>query len=114
MRGAAHKLANATEPAGIRLEVPDFLQHHFKALESIAYRIKRKHPNLKRNVKLDDALMDVVMDIKVSDGADWNTILPEHALAVVRDVPDTVRGGPSQTIGAAELSDLLGEDPGME
>ena len=67
---------------------------------------------MKRNVKLDDDKMDVYMDIKVSDSAEWNTILPEHAVTVSRRMPTRSDGaGSSRTLDQAELEDLLGELP---
>ena len=71
VRAAAHKLANSQTPAGIRLEVPDYLQTNFRALENIAFRLKKKHKNLRRNIKLDDHRLDVIMDVKVDDGSEW-------------------------------------------
>ena len=46
------------------------MQADFRALENIAFRIKKKHPNMRRNVKLDDDRLGVIMDIKVSESAE--------------------------------------------
>ena len=42
VRALAYKLANSAEPADIRLEVPDYLQANFRALENAAYRLKHE------------------------------------------------------------------------
>ena len=112
VRGAAYRLANCPHPAGIRLEVPDYLQKNFRALENIAYQIKQKNPHLKRNVKLDELRMDVVMDIQIKDRDDWKTVLPEHAEQAARarpQRPDT-RGASRAPICPDELSSLFGDD----
>ena len=69
------------------MEVPDYLQSNFRALENIAYCLKKKNSGLKRNVKLDDARLDVIMDIKLNDDSDWYTILPEHAVRASKEAP---------------------------
>ena len=48
VRASASKLAASLTPAGIRLEIPDYFQTNFRALENVAYRLKQKHPSLKR------------------------------------------------------------------
>ena len=106
VRGAASRLGACAEPCGIRLEVPDFLQADFRALENIAFRIKRKHPNMRRNVKLDDDRLGVIMDIKVSENAEWSRILPEHARAASGSSRPS-GGARERTLGAADLEDLV-------
>ena len=94
VRAAAHRLANYATPAGMRLEVPDVLQTNFRALENLDNKLKRKYKNLKRNVKLDDYRLDVVMDVKLHENADWSTILPENAIEAGKDLPDDRSGEP--------------------
>ena len=107
-----NRLGASREPGGIRLAVPDYLQKNFRSLENIAYKIKQNHPNLKRNIKLDDNRLDIYMDIKIDDSADWRKILPEHA----REAAATSGGGPSpgqqRTLGAADLTDLIAQGGG--
>ena len=60
VRRAARELAGDLQ-SGIRLEIPQFLQPNLKALESVSYVLRRKHPGMKHNVKFDDEKMDLVL-----------------------------------------------------
>ena len=109
VRGAAYRLASSPTRAGIRLEVPDFLQKNFRAraLENIAYRLKRKYKTMKRNIKLDDSRMDVQMDVKLEEAGEWSTILPEHAIEAGRSLPEEASASSARTLNPGELADLL-------
>ena len=65
VRGAARELAGHDD-AGIRLEIPSFLQPSLKALEAVSYNLKKKNPDIKRNIKFDDGEMDLVLDFCLS------------------------------------------------
>ena len=63
--------------AGVRLEIPQFLQSSLKALESVSFALKKKHPNTRRNIKFDDERMDLVLDFCLEpseDDARWRKI----------------------------------------
>ena len=90
--------------------MPDYLQNNFRALESVAYKIKKKHPQLKRNVKLDDDSMDLIMDIKISDNAEWNRILPSHAKEAGKAAVGSQAGGAGSTLGADDIGSLMGDE----
>ena len=64
VKRAAKELAGDTD-AGIRLEVPGFLQPSLKALEAVSFRLKQKNPKMRRNVKFDEAVMDLVLDFSL-------------------------------------------------
>ena len=85
VRSAAFNLAGSN--AGMRLEIPDNLRASLRALESVSYKWKKRHPGLKRNVKFDDEVMDLVLDIKIDDNATWRKIRPEQAMAVKLSLP---------------------------
>ena len=78
VRATAKNLAgdNLSE---MRLHLPGHLESNFKALESISYALKQKHPTLKRNIKYDDANRDLQLDFQINPGQEWQTILPEQA-----------------------------------
>ena len=109
VRASASKLGASSAPGGIRLEVPDYLQGDFRALENIAFKIKKKNPTMRRNVKLDDDSMGLVMDIKLDDTSEWSRILPEHARQANAKAKQ-----PSQprekTLGQDDLTSLVGSD----
>ena len=67
--------------AGVQMDPPDHLRSHFQTFQALAYNLKLKHPNLKRNVKFCDAEMDPEMDFTLGDGK-WRTI----GVQVARDV----------------------------
>ena len=46
-------LATYRDEAGMRLQVPDHLQKNFRALMLVAYDLKKKYPDLRRNIKFD-------------------------------------------------------------
>ena len=53
VRGMASELAGDPD-AGVRLEIPHGLQSNLKALESVSYNLKKKYPDLRRNIKFDE------------------------------------------------------------
>ena len=64
VRSAAPKLAGKKDK-GMRLEIPESLRPSLRALESMSYLLKQANPTLKRNIKYDDEVLDLVMDIKL-------------------------------------------------
>ena len=50
----AANLANYGQEVGMRLELPDHLQKNFRLLMNVAYDLKRKNPELRRNIKFDE------------------------------------------------------------
>ena len=65
VRSAAFHLAG--KQAGIRLEIPDMLRPSLRALENAAFNLKKTNPGMKCNVKFDDAVLDLVMDVKLHE-----------------------------------------------
>ena len=92
VRSAAYNLAGASN-AGIRLKIPESLRQSLRALESIAYMLKQKHPGLKRNVKFDDAAMNLVMDIKLDATWQWKKMRPDQALEASKGRAEPSREG---------------------
>ena len=64
VRRAAKQIAGAQD-AGIRLEIPLYLQPSLKALEAVSYGLKQKNPGVKRSIKFDDQELDLVLDFNV-------------------------------------------------
>ena len=65
--------------AGIRLEIPEFLRPSLRALESTSILLKQNNPHLKRNIKYDDDVMDLVMDVRLTPISQWKKIRPDQA-----------------------------------
>ena len=104
VRSAAFNLAG--KKAGIRLEFPDTFRPSLRALELVAYNLKKSNPSMKWNVKFDDKKLDLVMDIKLSESSTWKKIRPGQAMAA-REL-----GGPpddgEEEMAAHELQSFMG------
>ena len=117
VRGKAANLALLPKDvkAGIRLEVPDFLQENFKALEQIGYRIKRNNPEARRNIIFDDARHDLALDVKAGSDVEWCRILPENAKQARRRVPRSAGASSSSFqrlfLDTDGISSLIDSDP---
>ena len=79
VRSAAPRLAGKKD-MGMRLEIPEALRPSLRALDSTSYLLKQTNPLLKRNIKYDDEVMDLVMDIKLNEAAPWRKIRPDQAM----------------------------------
>ena len=93
----------AGKNAGIRLEIPDTLRPSLRALESLAFNLRKANPEMKRNVKFDDEVMDLVMDVKLNEHATWKKIWPGRALAVKITRRDSVEDN-EMTVDDLQLS----------
>ena len=67
---------------GCQLEPPDHLRSQYHAFQSLAYCLKKKNPELKRNVKFDDREVALTMDVRTADG--WRTIEFKAAKDILR------------------------------
>ena len=110
VRGAARELAGNPD-AGMRLEVPNFLQASLKALEAVSFNLKKKHPEIKRNIKFNDGDMDLVLDFCTNpgvDGAQWRKVLPAQAKLIKSTLGK--KSGRSMEVTSDELELLLGDE----
>ena len=109
VKRAARELAGDRD-AGIRLEIPRYLQPSLKALEAVSYALKKKHPALKRNVKFDDEFLDLVLDFNLDPsrpGSSWRKLRPRQARSV-RQKLVVSSSGPAEEVGDDELDTMLG------
>ena len=115
IRGAARELAGQDD-TGIRLEIPSHLQPSLKALESVSYNLKKKHPDIKRNIKFDDGEMDLVLDFSISpeDGTPWRRVRPDQAKIIKRNI--AAKQGRASEVKSDELERMMDlsspSDPG--
>ena len=79
IKGKAANLANFGLEAGMRLDIPNHLQKDFKLLTNLAYDMKQKNPELKRNIKFDKDEVGLFMDVLVKAGGQWRRISTEQA-----------------------------------
>ena len=99
-------LAKFKDDAGMRLEIPNYLQKDFKILMRLAYLLKKSNPDLRRNVKFDEDCCGLFLDMQLKKDAEWKRVKPEEAKKAVQG---RLSGGPSE-MGADELKDMMGED----
>ena len=105
VKAKAANLANYGQEAGMRLELPDHLQKTFRILMNLAYDLKQRHTELRRNIKFDEDDLSMYMDVQFKKDGPWRRIKPEQA----KELTGRRRRGPEQ-IDAEELRSLVGED----
>ena len=105
VRRSAYNLAG-DRSAGIRLDVPHHLMKNFKALESASYKLKQQYPSLRRNIKFDDEVCDLVLEFRISEGAGWKRLRPQEAKELQRTE------GEAEEMTASDISSLLSGDGG--
>ena len=84
VKAAAANLANYRDTAGMKLHLPDHLQRDFQTLMNLYFDLKKKNPELKRNVKFDEEDRNLYMDIRLKEGAEWRRVKPKQAEAANR------------------------------
>ena len=104
IKAAASNLANFREEAGMRLHLPDHLQRDFQTLMNLSYDLKKKNPDLKRNIKFDEDDLGLFMDLKLKTEGDWKRVKPAQATAANRGRSKNV----TKEIDEEELRELLG------
>ena len=107
IKANASNLANFRDEAGMRLHLPNHLQKDFKALMGLSYDLKKKHSDLKRNVKFDESDLGLFMDIQLTRDGSWKRVKPEQARKAAAASGVKRNGGPDE-LAAEELTDLLG------
>ena len=80
VRSSAKNLAGKSN-MGMHLEITEHLRPSLRNLESVSFVLKKTVPEMKRNIKFDDAYMDLVLDVKLGEDRPWQKIRPENARA---------------------------------
>lgn len=99
VRRASKNLAG--KEMGLRLEIPFHLRKANRTLQGLAAQLKKKNAGLKRNVRLDDNSMGLVMDFS-TDGNVWRTVEQEEAQKIMKS-----RETRRESVRARELEDML-------
>ena len=109
VRRSAKELAGDSS-AGIRLEVPRSLQSSLKALEAVSFALKQKNKKMKRNIKFDDSIMDLVLDFNLDPegGGPWRTLKPDQA----RKFKGKIGSSGTADVEEDELDQMLGSGSG--
>ena len=90
------------EDHGINMEVPYHLRSNAAALRDLAYKMKQKRPHFRRNVRLDDRTLDVVMDWS-TDGTVWSSVTADQARTNLAKRRKT-----STTTSQRDLDEIIG------
>lgn len=98
VKAQGHNLAGFRDEAGMRLQIPDYLQKDFHALMSVAYNLKKSNKDLRRN-------MD---DIQTVTDGDWRRIRPQQAYKALGTRTRKRSGAPTE-IDDEEILSLLGD-----
>ena len=111
VRSAASNLAGQGPDVGIRLEVPNSLKGAMKALQTLSYDIRMKHPSSRRNILFDDESMDLVLDFSLGQGKPWKRIGSDHAK---KRSKKTAATGLGFRIDGEELEEMLANETPAE
>ena len=98
-------LANFRDEAGMRLHLPNHLQKDFKVFRSLSYMLKKKHTDLRRNVKFDKNDHGLCMDLQTERDGKWRRVKPEQARLATSKMGGSV-GGP-EALEEDEISQML-------
>lgn len=80
VKSYASGLASANGMAGLRLELTDVLRGSYKILDEHGLAVKQLYGNgTKRNIKFDDRVMHLMMDMKLPGSVKWHNITIEQA-----------------------------------
>ena len=110
VKAAASNLANFREEAGMKLHVPDHLRRDFQTLMNLSYDLKKKNPDLKRNIKFDEDDLGLYMDLKLKKEGQWNRVKPSQAQAANKNRGKSV----TKELAENDLRELLEASTGSE
>ena len=79
----------------------------------MSFHLKKKHPEMKRNFKFDDAEQDLVLDFSIDPdgGAPWRKVRPSQA-KVIKERLAKKSGAPVE-VTSDELVKILDDDTGF-
>ena len=83
--------------AGIRMQIPDFLEREFKLLENYGYQMRRHGVGTRRIIKYDIIERNLMLSYKPPNSEEWTRITPQMAqLRKARDNQVNLREYESQ------------------
>ena len=109
VKSAARNLAGLGSDYGVRLELPNHLKSSMRAIQSVSYDLKMKHPQVRRNVLFDDDTMDVVLDFNLSEDQPWMRLTSEQAKKRKKKNPTA-----KQNVNDCDLDNILGSAASSE
>ena len=79
-----------------------------RQLESTTFLLKKAHPGLKCNLKFDDEVMDLVMDVKLAENSSWKKIRPGEAAEARKGRATPSREGAIE-MDSSEIQSLMSQ-----
>ena len=76
---SSYRLPDGRPSAGLRMNYPDHLSADFRVLDWYGAELNRRYPGTKRNIRFDDDVEGLRMDVKVPHNQDWYRVYPEMA-----------------------------------
>lgn len=110
VRAKAANLPNFGQEAGMRLELPDHLQKSFKMLMNLAFDLKQKNSDLRRNIKFDEEDLNLYMDVQLEREGHWKRFKRDQAKELAKN---RKRRGPEQ-FDTDELRSPVGSNVGTD
>ena len=112
VKSAAINLAGR-DAIGIRIEIPSHLKASFRHLDNLCFELKKRYPNLKRNVRYDDDKLELFADVCLDEGKPWKKMVPDSAreakIGLVQS--GAAEDDDSRELSAADLTGLLTNHP---
>ena len=84
------------------------ISSNLKALEAVSYNLKQKNKEVKRSIKFDDHVMDLVLDFNIdpsAPGSHWKRVTAVQAKQMRSKLAPT--GGRAAEVTDNELSTML-------
>ena len=103
VKALAKNLRGSDRKTGIQIEPPDHLRGQFQSFQRLAFQMKKKFPQLKRNIKFYDPDMSLTMDVLTAPDAGWRTILFTDAKVILSKTRER-----SDSVSMSELEDMCG------
>ena len=80
-----------------------------KALQSLSFNLKTKHPGTRRNILFDDEVLSLALDVSLGEGQPWRRVSAAQARTRMKKLSS--KPGSSQfALGDNELDDILGQE----
>ena len=83
VKALARNLRGSDRKVGVQLEPPDHLRGQYQSYQKLAFQMKKKFPQLRRNVKFLDAELSLTMDVLTAPGGTWKAVVYEDAKSIL-------------------------------
>lgn len=100
VRSKVSNLRSGDNAIGCQLGPSDFLRGQYQAFQNLAFCLKKKNPDLKRNIKFCNRTQTMIMDVNL-DGA-WKTVEYAAAKSILK-----VKSQTSKPLTGRELKSCL-------